>query len=229
MAKKNTRLYKYVSLDYVVDILDNQRLYLSDGKNFNDPFEVTITDESGNTRYIENLHILSLTNSFQNKLIWSHYSNSHKSVCLTVEVPAKLVYPVCYSSKRVRTDSDLNQLITQNVKWRKKNLEKPFSTLSNNKKAAYIKDAKWAYENEYRIIFDKNDELSLIYENGNWYMSVKIKNVYLGVNFRKNDQKTIDEILSACKRNNINVTEMVLSNSDYSVKPGGKYNVNIQM
>ena len=227
MAKRWTTLYKYVPLKCVVDILDNHRLYLSDGKNFNDPFEITVTDESGNIRYIDNLHILSLTNSYQNNLIWSHYTDSHKGICLTVKVPADCVYPICYVKERVKENTNLDELIAKNIKWRKKNLKKPFSLLSNDKKVAYIKNRKWEYENEYRIIFNKYDESGLIYENGKWYMSVKIKNVYLGVNFEKNDQKTIDEILSACKRNNINVTEMVLSNSDYSVKPGGKYNVNI--
>lgn len=222
MGKKWTTLYKYVSLKYVVDTLNNNRLYLSDGKNFNDPFETTITDESGNIRYIEGLHILSLTNSFQNKLLWSHYTDSHKGICLTIKVPAHCVYPVCYTKERVKTNTDLDKIIEENIKWRKKNLKKPFSSLSDNKKAAYLKDKKWEYENEYRIIFDKNDESGLICEDGNWYMSVKITNVYLGVNFSKNEQQQKDEIISACKHNNINITEMVLSNSDYSVKSGGK-------
>ena len=95
MSTRWTTLYKYVSLNYVVDILDNHRLFLNDGKNFNDPFEITITDKSnGTTRHINGLHILSLTNSYRNKLIWSHYTDSHKGVCLTIQVPNQLVYSV---------------------------------------------------------------------------------------------------------------------------------------
>ncbi len=48
MSRKWTTLYKYVSLEYVVDILDKHRLYLNDGENFNDPYEITIADECGN-------------------------------------------------------------------------------------------------------------------------------------------------------------------------------------
>lgn len=44
MPKKSITLYKYVPLQYAVDILDNHRLYLSDGLNFNDPFEITVTE-----------------------------------------------------------------------------------------------------------------------------------------------------------------------------------------
>lgn len=221
MTGKWTSLYKYVPLKYVVDILDNHRLYLNDGRHFNDPFEITIAKKGEQPRHVEGLHILSLTNSFQNKLIWSHYTNSHKGICLTVKVPSRLVYPVCYTTKRVFSDSDVDQMIAQSVKWRKRNLEKPFDLLSRRKKVAYIKDKKWSYENEYRIIFDKEDESGLIFEGGKWYMSVKIANVYLGANFGQNDQAQKDEIISACKRNKVKITQMVLSNSDYSVRSGG--------
>ena len=78
---KWTTLYKYVPLKYAADIIENHRMYLSDGSNFNDPFEITVIDR--NTKrasLLSGLHILCLSNSYQNKLIWSHYSEAHKSV-----------------------------------------------------------------------------------------------------------------------------------------------------
>lgn len=63
MPNKWTTLYKYVSLNRVADILDNNRLYLNDGSNFNDPFEITTVDRrTHKIRHIEGLHVLSLTN-----------------------------------------------------------------------------------------------------------------------------------------------------------------------
>ncbi len=219
MSAQWTTLYKYVPLNRVADILDNHRLYLSDGTNFNDPFEITVTDKKKHkTRHIEGLHILSLTNSYRNKLIWSHYTESHKGVCLTVKVPNHLVYPICYSTKRIYEDSDIDTIISSSVIITKKSVDKDFSALDKNKKIAYIKDKKWLYEKEYRIVFDKDDESDLIYEDGKWFMSVKISNIYLGVNFDKNKSEIKKEITEACKRNKIIVTQMVLSDSDYSVK-----------
>lgn len=219
MSTKWTTLYKYVSLNRVADILDNHRLYLSDGTNFNDPFEIIVTDKKKHKfRYIEGLHILSLTNSYRNKLIWSHYTDSHKGVCLTVKVPKHLVYPLCYSTKRIYEDSDVDNIILSSAKIAKKSVDNDFSTLNKNKKIAYIKDKKWMYEKEYRIVFDKDDESGLIYEDGKWFMSVKITNIYLGVNFDKNKEEIRKEIMEACKRNKIKVTQMVLSDSDYSIK-----------
>ena len=219
MSKQWVTLYKYVSLDHVVDILDNHRLYLSDGKNFNDPFEITVTDKKKHhTRHIEGLHILSLTNSCRNKLIWSHYTDSHKGVCLTVKVPKHLVYPICYSTKRIYEDSDIDNIISSSKRVSKKNVDKDFSLLTKNKKMAYIKDKKWLYKKEYRVVFDRDDEAGLIYQNGKWFMSVKITNIYLGVNFDKNKKETKRKILEACNRNKIKITPMILSNSDYSIR-----------
>ena len=219
MATQWATLYKYVSLDRVPEILDNHRLYLSDGKNFNDPFEITVTDKKNHKiRHIEGLHILSLTNSFRNKLIWSHYTDSHKGVCLTVKVPNNLVYPICYSTKRIYEDSDIDNIISSSTRITKKSVEKDFSPLSKDKKIAYIKDKKWIYEKEYRVVFDKTDEAGLIYHDGKWFMSVRIKNIYLGANFNKNETEIKKKIIEACKRNKIKITQMVLSDTDYSVK-----------
>lgn len=219
MSTQWTTLYKYVSLERVPDILDNHRLFLSDGKNFNDPFEITVTDKKNHRiRHIEGLHILSLTNSFRNKLIWSHYTDSHKGVCITVKVPNNVVYPICYSTKRIYEDSDIDNIISSSKKSTKKSVEKDFSLLSKDKKIAYIKDKKWMYEKEYRVVFDKSDEEGLIYHDGKWFMSVKITNIYLGANFNRNKAETQRKIIEACKRNKVKITQMVLSDTDYSVK-----------
>lgn len=220
MPNKWTTLYKYVSLNRVADILDNNRLYLNDGSNFNDPFEITAVDrKTHRIRHIEGLHILSLTNSYRNKLIWSHYTNSHRGVCLTVKVPNHLVYPICYSTKRVYEDSNIDDIISSSARVSKKTVDKDFSPLSRDKKIAYIKDKKWLYEKEYRVVFDKNEEAGLVFESGNWYMSVKVTNIYLGVNFDKNSTDVKSEIIAACRRNNVSIKRMVLSDNDYSVKP----------
>ncbi len=220
MKEKQITLYKYVPLKYVTSILDNSRLYLNDGKTFNDPFELSVVDRKlGKLRYIEGLHILSLTNSPHKKLMWSHYAESHRGVCLTVEVPSRLVYPMCYSSQRVYENSDINKIIEKSTIKRKKNAQKNFALLPNKKKYAYVKDKKWIYELEYRIVFDENDESSLIFEDDKWYMPVKVKNIYLGVNFQQNELKCKTEILDACVRNGIKITQMALAESNYSIIP----------
>lgn len=137
---------------------------------------------------------------------------------MTVKVPNNLVYPICYSTKRIYEDSDIDNIISSNTRIAKKSVDKDFYPLSKDKKIAYIKDKKWIYEKEYRVVFDKTDEAGLIYHDGKWFMSVKITNIYLGANFDRNKEEIKRKILESCKRNKIKITQMVLSDTDYSVK-----------
>ena len=148
--------------------------------------------------------------------MWSHYSDSHKGVCLTIEVPRDLVYSICYTSKRVLKNGDIDAIIAGAHKGKKKSLMKDYDSLSFSQKVALIKDRKWQYENEFRIVFDSSK--GLIFENGKWYMPVKIKNIYLGVNFildNPENQKTIQ----LCKKRGIKIKKMVLSKENYSLTP----------
>lgn len=221
MAEELTTLYKYVSLEYLPKTLKEHRLYLNDGKGFNDPFDVTITDrESGEAKKVEGLHILSLTNSHRKKLMWSHYADSHKGACLAIKVPKHLVYPIVYTTKRVFTDTDIDDLIKKNVVWKKKKLEKDFSLLSHAKKVAYIKDKKWIEENEYRIVLDANDknEWESEPEDKKWYLPAEIERVYLGANFALNKEQTMKDVLEACVQNKVETKKMVLSKTNYALE-----------
>lgn len=221
MAEQSTTLYKYVSLEYLPNTLNDQRIYLNNGKEFNDPFDITITDKKdGIARKLDGLHILSLTNSPRKKLMWQHYANSHKGACLAISVPKQLVYPIVYTSKRVFTDTNVDELIETNVVWKKKGLEKDFSLLSYAKKIAYIKDKKWVDENEYRIVLDADDENEWVFEpkKRKWFIPVKIERVYLGASFALNDEKAKEKVLEACKQNKVETKKMVLSKTNYALE-----------
>ncbi len=218
MARNSVILYKYISRQYLMETLRNQQLYLDDGSNFNDPFELLIVSESeNNDRRVQGLHILCLTNSYRKKLMWSYYGESHKGVCLTIEVPKKIVYPVCYTSERVYENSNLDEIIAHSNINMRKNTNCDYSTLSTEKKIAFIKDKKWKDEREYRIVLDGNDEKLLTNEGGRWFLKVKIKNVYLGARFADNGQCTASAIEEICKEKRITVKYMTLSRKNYGL------------
>ena len=222
MSKNNPKatLYKYVNTSFLEETIDNGYLYLSDGNNFNDPFELRQIDrETEETNFIEGLHILCLTNSFRNKLMWSHYADSHKGVCLTVEIPSLHIYPVCDTGRRIYSDNNIDDIINNAKKGNKRNLRKDYSILSREKKIALIKDQNWNYEKEYRMVFDHNDEQRLIKkecDNGEikWFLPVKIKNIYLGVNF---DLDSNRGVIEQCREKGISIKRMVLSNQNYAL------------
>ena len=219
MAKEEmVTLYKYMSSKHLEETLLNSRLYMDDGSHFNDPFELNVIKNKEVT-HIDGLHILCLTNSFQKKLMWSHYSDSHKGVCLTIKVPLSIVYPICYSSKRISSRTNLDKTIQESRKEaknsKKKFDNKDYSKLTNDQKIAFIKDQKWSYENEYRIVLDNTDCLEN--EKNKYYLPVTITNIYLGVNY--DSTEFTEEMFDYCEKNGITIKQMKLSTKNYSVNP----------
>ena len=215
-------LYKYVNTKYLASILKNQELYMDDGSNFNDPFELLMIDKNTNeVEQIKGLHILSLTNSYIKKLMWSHYTDNHKGVCLTVQVPKKLVYPVCYTSKRVYKDTNIYEKI---LKQRKGSINQyvksDYSDLGEDKLIAYVKDSKWTYEKEYRIVLNDDDSEYYRYDKteGKYYFKVKIKNVYMGVRFDENNNISEEELERICSEKDIKISKIIFSMDTYALK-----------
>ena len=223
MGSKWTTLYKYISAEHAAEIIRSQRLRMSDGSNFNDPFELLVVDRKKHTEHrLRGLRILCLTNSIKKKLMWSHYADSHKGLCLAVKVPAEAVYYVCYTGERLFEDSDIETIFSKCKNKGKKNLNKSYDQLSNIHKAALIKDQKWAYEKEYRIVCT-DDQTNLMDEDGHYSFPVKIERIYLGCRFDKNDPRKIEAIMKACNEYNAEIKQMRLSHDDYSLvvdKPG---------
>ncbi len=207
-------LYKYIKSERIKEILTNDYLFMNDGQYLNDPFELIVADRKTNEiRSIKNLHILCLTNSFQNKLLWSHYAESHKGACITVKVSKKWVHPLCYSSRRIYEDSNIDTILSMGNYQGKQNIPKPPLSLNINKKIAYIKDKKWSYEKEYRVVFDESDKENVIIKDNKWFLPIKIINIYIGIRCELSD-----EIKEICQQKNIKITRMSLSQTDYSVK-----------
>ena len=205
MSKKTT-LYKYLSTKNLKDDLENSHIFLSDGNNLNDPFELLIVNDDKRAVKVSGKRILCLTNSYKNRLMWSHYADYHKGACIAVELDKENLYPVCYTSERVTSSCDIDSIIRKSKKSGKKNLQKDYSNLSFEEKACLIKDKKWMYENEYRMIL--NDEPS------SHYCNVKVVRLYIGVNFNMIDNK---EIIDLCRDKGIEIRRMVTSNKRYSL------------
>lgn len=103
----------------------------------------------------EKIRISCFTNSYDNILMWSHYSSKHNGICVGydfIKEPILLtnVYPILYDKKRPAISS--KELIIRNGKVE----------VEQNKLAKLIVDSiltkseVWKYENEWRVIMDKN-------------------------------------------------------------------------
>jgi len=144
--------------------------------------------------------------------MWSHYADSHKGVCVTIEVPDSLIFPAYYTRERVYDDTDLDILLSKTNKRKvKKNLVKTYDMLSK-KKLGYVKDSTWAYENEYRVVFYDKERTKLI--NGE-KLKIKIHKVYLG---NQIDSGKGNEIRNVCIANHIDVARILFTDNEYAIR-----------
>ena len=74
-------LYKYMSCRYAESTIRKQELYMDDGTNYNDPFELMEIDSLTGVAYrITGLHMACFTGGFRKKLMWSHYADNHYGI-----------------------------------------------------------------------------------------------------------------------------------------------------
>ena len=175
--------YKFRSLqniEFVLDIIFNERLHCALYSNLNDPFEGlfhTITKPTNNflsslikeiktCKTIEDLYfevekskICSLTKSLHDVRLWSHYADGHKGIAIEIDFSEneKNIYKVKYVPSIQEFE-----------------LGKTFlGSLAINPLPTHVlsfKTEHWSYEDEYRII-----------QSENYYsISGRIKSIYTG-------------------------------------------------
>jgi hypothetical protein len=168
------RLYLYLSLNEFgvrkFIALLNGKLHLTSPGNFNDPFDCTALvdisssphptvppsmvqaiDKTREEREWHHRHkICSFSEVHDSMLMWSHYANSHKGVCLELTFDPMKLPPDCFFEK-VRYSTHLPTVDSAKVKD------------DETIKTFYLtKSTDWMYEKEWRIIapsanYPKND------------------------------------------------------------------------
>lgn len=154
-------LYKYKSINtvedlcYIIDIIDNHHIYMPTYDQLNDPLEANMIDYSYSpwagcsmlpiadqenaliTYHKMKYRVLSLTDIYNEPLMWAHYSDNYTGICLCFRstVFKETIHRVDYRSKRVTAD-EVNEKSLQNQVYQ----------------GFLMKEQKWAYEHEYRIV-----------------------------------------------------------------------------
>jgi hypothetical protein len=100
------RLYHYLEIKWALDDSRRRRLKVSKIDDTNDPYEfrcVRSNDrhsqlalEETERQILETYGVLCFSRSWDNLLMWSHYGERHKGMCLGFEVPDELTRPVEY-------------------------------------------------------------------------------------------------------------------------------------
>lgn len=142
---------------------------------------------------------------YLNELMWAHYADAHKGICIKYHFPNSISIPgaedpnrFCYFKDVRYSDQDISKYSTQD-------------TIDLNS-AFFLKGEQWEYENELRFLyFDINGKEG--------YDTIKIKNcieaIYFGLNCSEEDKNTIINILHDRVHKKVNLNNEI---SEFPIK-----------
>lgn len=213
----------------IINDIKTSSLTFGDPTNFNDPMDPILKEwinirvkESYDkidtklfkylSKCIPNIKICCLSKNhifekdvYLNPLMWSHYANSHRGICIQYEI----------TKETIDRYSDENQVLRiGSVRYRNHKAMSDYITLDN---ALLAKGDCWGYENEERLIYYCKKDIRKIREESrknNGYISLdgfNIKAIYLGYRISDIDKK---DIVNATKGKNIEIFQMVFDEND---------------
>lgn len=142
-------------------IIDDSRFYFDEG------IEHYISDPDSAARnlvpyilnevnlIIQENGVLSLARSYNCPLMWSHYAEQHKGVCLEYDVSKPILGPL----EKVRYDGVRGINCSDLINYLSKNCHKSWEAIRET--YFFSKAPAWQYEDEWRYIRDKQGEVSL--------------------------------------------------------------------
>src|SRR5580658_3045414 len=145
----HVRVYYFVEARWAIENIREQRLKVSRFFDLNDPFELFAGEQSDKpfrkkmSGWAEKVNqqegLLCFTQSWRDPLMWSHYADRHRGMCLGFDVDDSLFARINYSPRRLPLD-----------KWKHLNCAGPPKELKQL--LLSTKCARWEYENERRVI-----------------------------------------------------------------------------
>ena len=237
-------LYKYWSFssEYIEENLQkicNNEIWMPNARYLNDPYEFQmITDnlrENERLEYREDIlgrnSILSLSASYDNNLLWSHYAYGHSGLCIEFKIRKKtFIFPITYINKQIDGTEDIRKWLQMKDKLVRKNHAEwsadEWVVMRKFARIVYYKYIDWKYENEYRItarnimLSTQNKEWNA--ENGFWlnlghYCDVFVSQIILGFNCSMQNKAKVIEVVNK-HNHSILMKEMVKRNFRDSVE-----------
>lgn len=162
------RVYKFLNTEHALQDVRRRRVKISEIHDLNDPFELIPCDLSDtDTRRAllktrgdlsRDRGLLCFSRAWTNPVLWAHYSDKHRGVCLGFDITDDLSKRITYSATR--------------IPWRKPDSEFMQQIL-------FTKFAGWEYEDEVRLYATRDEE-----ENGLYFAdfgeNLRLREVIVG-------------------------------------------------
>ena len=142
------RVHHLINIEHGLDNLKRQRIKVSRFSELNDPFELLAIDirnkdlragiRARKTLVNNKEGLISFSKEWRNPVLWSHYGDKHRGICLSFEIPGNRLTEVQYKVGLQKLNISSKET-TQHV------INKALDELR------YTKFKDWEYEKEYRL------------------------------------------------------------------------------
>lgn len=228
-SEKPKIFYKYVKCNKkrIKEILEKEYLYLSALENFNDPFDPPIKRAKNYDEVKEllgDMRIGCISGSWDNVLMWSHYADSHKGLCIGYDASdifkqgftkQNTILRKCIYTDDAYLDSlslEIPIINNRDLEAFKNNIFNQLSFLD----AYSIKHKNWEYEKEWRII-THNTENKII---------LPIREICFGLGMNEDKKRLIKKYIQKLNKNHIGLWNLSSSNHLYCLQRE-KYSLSI--
>ena len=189
VTKPPRRLYRFLNDEFGFEALQNQHFKVTRISELNDPFELSgihvLTPKYRDLPTLmkkgyfnEKTGMLCYSASWKNLVMWAHYANGHKGLCLgfdTSVLPPGSVQKVNYAQSMPSDDDYFARRKETPNNVSKKEQDK------FKKKFLFTKSSHWKYEIEWRILINGNLKKDKIH-----YMNFselgRLREVIIGMN-----------------------------------------------
>ena len=148
------RVYKFLPKEWALNDIKKQHVKISRICDLNDPFDLIPFKFTSSERQNQFRHALAVLDQdsgmvcfsfkWSNPVLWAHYADKHKGICLGFDLPDECVRHVEYVDTRLPFPTELNEQIAQDC--------------------LFTKFSGWCYEDECRIFANLEEE-----EEGNYF------------------------------------------------------------
>lgn len=160
------RVYHFINAKYGLEDIRRQKIKISRLHDLNDPFELYALELSDSrlrqafSQVKDELHknrgILCFSDRWSSPVMWSHYAEKHRGLCLEFEIPDAHLTKVHYSFSRLK--SELVHLFDSDPRVAEKAMLACLAT----------KFSHWRYEREWRAFV----ELDIQDKSGNYFADI---------------------------------------------------------
>ena len=163
-------VYHYINVKHGLEDIRERRLKISRIMELNDPFEFLGADLSDpNFRRAlqktkadvsQTKGILCFSKTWRNPVLWSHYADKHRGLCLGFEVSDAILGKVEYVESRLHVPSKIDEEFIERI--------------------LFTKFKHWEYEQEYRVYTELKEHIDGIYYS-EFSEQIRLRKVIVGV------------------------------------------------